>query len=650
MGLYTLRIRVVILSWYFRFPDDPGSNNSWVSSQGSGKDSGGPGKGPFRKPAYAPGAHGRGFLLRLFFVFALHLFFIPPVIAAPAHGDGPVVDIEIKGVEGQLLENIKGYLRIYQKRDDPHFNLQWLRFLHRKAPQDIRKALEPFGYFSPRIKSSLVKEGDDRWKAVYVVEPGSRVVVRQVDIKLSGQGKDDQDLRKLVSSFPLKPGDYLDQDLYEKAKKEMVQLALSKGFVDVRAETAKILVDPAKGTAIIRLHIDTGHKYYLGKIRFHQDFMDPGLLKRYLREFHQGDIFTDTLLLEMQQELSNTGFFSLVDVKPALDEVQDWHIPVDITLLPASRNRFSFGFGYDNDIGPKALIYWHNSRLNSLGHTCDAWFRMSTKKKAFKSAYWIPAEDPRTDRYGILTNLEYETTDDTKRYTADLDWGYYFLWKKWSSKLFLEGKMERFLESGESWTLTKMFSLGGRLERSSFPKKPFPRSGWYLYSELRGAAGLVSDTAYIREHLRARYLVPVGSRGRILLKGRLGLAGVTHFSKYPTSLKFFAGGDESVRGFRWKELGPKDSDGDVEGGRNVISGTWEFDYRVLEKWVAALFVDAGNAFNGHLEKIYVGTGIGGRYLTSVGSVRLDFAWPVNEDGRGMKLSSMKFYFGFEITM
>ncbi len=590
------------------------------------------------------------FLILLFlFIFTSSAVFFPGMSTA-AEQDKPSVEIEIKGVEGKLLQNIKGYLRIYRKKDNPHFNVQWLKFLHRRAPKDIKEALEPFGYFSPVIKSSIIKESGNKWRVIYQVDPGPRVVVRQVDIKLEGEGSTDPDLRKLISSFPLKPGDFLNQDLYERAKKDIIQLALSKGYVDVKAETARILVNPENATSVIRLYFNTGRRYYLGKIKFHQDFMDPGLLKRYLRDFHQGDIFTNSLLLEIQQELSNTGFFSLVDVHPLFDQVENQQVPVEITLHPASRNRFSFGLGYDSDIGPKALIHWHNSRLNSLGHTCDAWWRMSNKKKSLKSAYWIPGEDPRTDKYGILTNLEYETTDDTRRYTADLDGGYYFLWKKWSSKLFLEGKVERFHESGKSWTITKMFSLGGRLERSSFPKTPFPRRGWHIYSELRGSAGLISDTAYIREHLRTRLLLPLFQRGRIMLKGRLGFAGVTHFSKYPTSLKFFAGGDGSVRGFRWKELGPKDSDGDVEGGRNVISGTWEFDYQVLEKWVAALFADAGNAFNSSLDKIYVGTGFGVRYLTSVGSVRLDFAWPVNEDGRGMKLSSMKFYFGFEITM
>lgn len=571
---------------------------------------------------------------------------------APASADNnhPSVKIEITGIDGELLNNVKGYLRLYIKRDDPHFSVQWLRLLHAEAPEDIRKGLEPFGYFGPKIKYSLKKISDNKWLCKYHVDPGRRVTVSEVDVRLQGEGADDPDLRALIGHFPLKKGDYLDQDIYESAKKRIIQLALAKGYVDVKAVKREILVDPEKGSAVIRLHVDTGPRYYLGQIRIHQDFMDQDLIRRFISDVHPGDAFSNTLLLKLQQELNNTGYFNFVDVVPAFDRAKDRRVPVDITLSPADANRLSFGLGYDTEVGPNGSMHWHNARLNSYGHTADTWVNLSTKKNSLKGAYWIPARDPRTDRYGIITRFEQEETENTYRHTADLEGGYYFLWRKWSSKLFTEAKFERFRTNGDSWTYTKMLSLGGRVERTEVPRDIFPRHGWYLYSELRASPGLISDTAYIREHFRTRFFLPAGSRGRFFLRGRLGMAVASDFSKYPNSLRFFAGGDESVRGYRWKELGPKDGNGDVIGGRNVLSATCEYDYRVLDKWVAALFADAGNAFNSSIDKVYVGTGVGVRWLSPVGSVRLDFAWPVNEDGRGMKLSSMKFYFGFEITM
>ena len=588
---------------------------------------------------------------------AVLLMILLQAMAQTASGAGshrherPQVKIEITGVKGRLLKNVKGFLRLSEKAKDPKFTIQWLKFLHQEAEEDIKKALEPFGYFTPEIKSELQQTGPNRWLARYHIDPGPRIRIKEVDVRLSGQGARDPDLLKLVRDFPLKAGDFLDQELYEKGKRAIIKSALSKGYMDVRAVVKKVLVDPEAKSAVIKLHIDTGAMYFLGKIRVHQDFMDPDLIERYIRGLKEGEPFTEESLLRLQQLLSDTGYFSLVDISPALDETgEDHRIPVDIYLEPASRHTLSFGIGYDTEVELNGSFHWHDARVNSLGHTSDIWTRLSMKQNMLKAAYWIPGSDPRTDRFGLSASLEQEDSADTERNTLDLEGGYDFLWSGWRSKLFSELKFERFRGSGESWTATKMFSVGGRVERSTIPKGPFPQRGWYLFSELRGSPGLYSDTAYMREHFRGRLLIPAGSRGRFLLRGRLGLAQVSKFSKYPDSLRFFAGGGESVRGYRWKRLGPEDSEGNVIGGRNVVSASCEFDYRVLERWVGALFVDAGNAFNGTLDKIYVGTGFGIRWLSPVGTVRLDLGWPVNEDGRSVKLSSVRFYFGFEITL
>ncbi len=568
----------------------------------------------------------------------------------------PRVKIEIIGIKGRLLKNVKGYLRLLEKSKDPRFSRQWLKFLHQEAPADIRKALEPFGYFTPSIESELKELGDGRWKAIYRIDPGPRVQVRQVDVRLLGEGASDAELERAARDFPLKPGDPLDQELYERGKRAIIKLALSKGYVDVEPKVKKVLVDPERQSAVIRLHIDTGPRYFLGEIRLHQDLadqeaIDQGLIRRYLKGIEPGQPFSDRLLLDLQQALSNTGYFSLVDVTPAFDEADEGHrVPVDIRLEPSNRHTLSFGVGYDTEIELNGSFHWHNARVNRLGHTSDLWARLSMKQNTIKGAYWIPGEDPRTDRFGMISTLEQEDSADTERNTVNVEGGYHFLWDEWSSKLFTELKLERFRSDGDSWTYTKMLSLGGQLEKSTIPKGPFPQRGWYLYSETRASAGLFSDTAYIRQHMRGKLLLPAGSQGRLLVRGRLGLAAVSRFSRYPDSLRFFAGGGESVRGYRWKRLGPEDGDGNVVGGRNVISAGCEYDYRFLEHWVGAIFVDAGNAFNGSLDKIYVGTGLGVRWLSPVGTVRVDFGWPVNEDHRGMKLSSVKFYFGFEINL
>jgi translocation and assembly module TamA len=272
------------------------------------------------------------------------------------------------------------------------------------------------------------------------------------------------------------------------------------------------------------------------------------------------------------------------------------------------------------------------------------------KRSTLKANYWIPVFDPVTDRIGIGSKIEKEETEDTDRITVDLDGGWYFDRNGWDSRIFSEFKMEKFRTDGDSWNKTKLLSMGASTQYASFPNDIFPRTGWRIKTGIRGAAGIISDISYTRVNMQGTIYYPLLNRGRINARCNLGFAWTSDFDQYPASLRFFAGGDESIRGYKWKELGPEDNDGKVEGGKNIMTGSIEYDYRILDKWVTALFVDAGNAFNSFPDKFYIGAGTGIRWLSPVGTVRLDFAWPMNDKDDDPKLSSIHFYFGFEINM
>ena len=247
--------------------------------------------------------------------------------------------------------------------------------------------------------------------------------------------------------------------------------------------------------------------------------------------------------------------------------------------------------------------------------------------------------------------METEETDSTDRNTFDLEAAYVFIWKGWDSRLFTEYKYERFVAGAEPETTTQLLSIGATIEKSSFEQARFPRKGWGLFADVRGAPEtFLSDTNYLRTHFKSLLLYPLKEKGRLNLRGQLGFAAVGNFDQYPTSLRFFAGGASSVRGYEWKSLGPKDSSGDVIGGRNVVTGSIEYNHRVLDDWVSAVFIDAGNAYNDTLDKIYVGAGLGVRWLSPVGSINMDFAWPLDEDDEDLSFSSVRIQFGFEVML
>lgn len=566
----------------------------------------------------------------------------------------PKVEIIINGIDGELKKNALAYLELKKSLKDPHFSEAWLTKLHKKSEKNIADALQPFGYYQVKVSSQLEKKQSTNstqfWLATYTVELGSPAEVIETDIIVTGSGEKDPEITEIINEFSIKKGDSLNHENYETAKDKLISDIGRLGYSQIKTQQTKVIVDPNKNTAKIHIHLISGNKYQLGEFHFHQDFLNDEFIRAYVQKIKKGDPLSQENLLELQDSLLRSGYFSSVDIKPEFSQVKNKQVPIDVTLKPAKRHKLTMGAGYDTDIEANLSFRWQHRRLNKAGHNSDVFSRISSKKSLIQGAYWIPINDPRTDKIGIVAKFETEDTDNTDRDTFDLETGYWFNWIKWSATLFTEYKYEKFTSGDKPRTTTELLSLGARIERTNFEKVLFPRSGWSLYGEVRTAnTAIISDIDYSRLYLKSRLLFPITQKGRLILRGEFGLAETSDFDQYPSSLRFYAGGDQSVRGYKWKALGPKDDDGNVIGGRNVITGSIEYNHQISEKWVLAGFLDTGNSYNDELEKVYSGAGFGARWIAPFGLIRGDIGFPLQSDDDIGEDSSV-LYFGFEITL
>jgi translocation and assembly module TamA len=160
-----------------------------------------------------------------------------------------------------------------------------------------------------------------------------------------------------------------------------------------------------------------------------------------------------------------------------------------------------------------------------------------------------------------------------------------------------------------------------------------PNRGYRLAFELRGAHdGLLSTASLLQVRASARGLVRLGDAGRLLGRASIGVTGFAAIDELPASLRFFAGGDRSVRGYAYKSLGPLDDSGEVEGGRHMLTASIEYEHPVVgDDWWLAGFVDAGNAFNSDQVNVKVGYGGGLRWYSPIGRIRLDIAFPSDRE-------------------
>jgi translocation and assembly module TamA len=181
--------------------------------------------------------------------------------------------------------------------------------------------------------------------------------------------------------------------------------------------------------------------------------------------------------------------------------------------------------------------------------------------------------------------------------------------------------------------LTPGVSLGRSERRRSDPLE----IGWRFETSVRGAAEPLSSTSFLQGRLDLERAFPVGERGRLISRLQLGSTWAAALAELPASVRFFAGGDRSLRGYDLDALGPLDDSGEVRGGRHLAIATLELEHMVWRKWSAAVFVDHGGAFNDFSEPVSTGVGIGIRWQSPFGPIRLDLAAPLDDPSRSLRL-------------
>ncbi len=178
--------------------------------------------------------------------------------------------------------------------------------------------------------------------------------------------------------------------------------------------------------------------------------------------------------------------------------------------------------------------------------------------------------------------------------------------------------------------ISRLFLPGLAWERTRADDRIFTRDGYRLRFIVRGAhEDVLSTTTLLQLKGDVKYIRPLGERMRFIARAGAGRTYTDEFHELPATLRFFAGGDQSVRGYDYESLGPRDAEGHVSGGEITVVGSTELELMFLKSWGVAAFFDAGNAFSTSSSWTFEkGTGAGLRWLSPVGLIRVDGAYAV----------------------
>jgi translocation and assembly module TamA len=545
------------------------------------------------------------------------------------------LEVAVVGVKGPVLENVLANLSVEKHKDHPHLTTALIRRLHRRADDEIRKALQPFGYYRPTIDPEL-KQREGVWLAKYSVDAGEQVAIANMEVQITGPGADDPNMGKLVAEFPMKKGEPLLHGQYEKAKRTLQRAAFNYGYLDARLTTHKVEVSPAKNEAFIMLHLDTGPRYFFGAVTFKQEAFHEDFLNRFL-PFDAGAPYSQQQLFELQHALYDGGYFSEVEVRPRKDQTDALQVPIEVSLVPRKRQQYTFGIGFGTDSGVRGSLGWESRRINSWGHRMDAALRVSQIRQSLTTQYIVPLENPVLENRTFTAGWLEEDTDTSESETFLLGVSHHHLRRKWRETLYLNYQNERF-DVGEDEGRSQLLLPGIRWVRVTADNRIYASRGGRLLLDIKGAhENLLSDTTFLQLRIMAKLIKGLGNFGRIIARGEAGTSLVSEFSELPASLRFFAGGDQSVRGYDYQELGPTDGNGEVIGGEHLLVGSIEYEQKLVNKWSAALFFDVGNGLDDWSDRLKKGAGFGIRWLSPVGPVRIDLASALDKSGDPWRL-------------
>jgi translocation and assembly module TamA len=328
------------------------------------------------------------------------------------------VRVAVQGLEGDALENVVAVLSVPAGLvREGKVDVLWLRFFEQQAAEKVRTALQPFGYYKVQVRTSLENPVKDNYLLVVAVYPGPPVRTSAVSVRVTGAGAGEESLKELVAAFPLRKGDVLLQDRYEKAKAAIKSRAVELGYLDADFSVHEILISRDKTSARIDLALETGPRYRFGETSLTgaPDYPER-FLRRYLT-YKQGEIFTYTKINETQLNFMNADRFREVIVTPEKDKIHDLQVPVLVQLKPSQRRRLRVGGGYGTDTGARFIGRYKDVNMFQIGHELQTELYVAQRLQGLAFGYIIPGSGGINNSTGLQLNLQRE---DVTTYTSQL--------------------------------------------------------------------------------------------------------------------------------------------------------------------------------------------------------------------------------------
>lgn len=512
---------------------------------------------------------------------------------------------------------------------DERVTMPLLERLVTEARRAAAEALAAHGYFSADVKSRIERVTEAQAVVHLEVETGPRTVVRGVDLDFVGPATKDEEGRKRIAvvreTWSLAPGEPFRQSEWDAAKEKALARLARGRYAAARIEDSEARVDPQQQAADLRLKLDSGPVFHAGPTIVSGLKRYPPTVVENLNPLRLGEPY-DAMKLDLyQRRLIETGYFNAVHFVIDPDPAQAAQAPLRVNVIEAPSQRIDTGLLFSTDLGFGITVDYSNVDFFEAAWRLRPRLNLNQKEQGLNvtldtpprpGAVWntysarlqrrdIQGETIREAMVGVARNWGLESTPSLIGISAHFE--------------------DKSVEGSTSDTNYAVF-VGYRRTFRTTDDLVSPRRGLLGTAEIGTSIPGVSSQEFIRTRGKVTWLIPFGLRNDVTVRAEAGAVLADSREGVVSSFLFRTGGDQTIRGYAFESLGVPEGTA-VVGGRYLALGSVEYTRWFTESLGAAVFVDAGDAFDRFSGfDLAVGVGVGVRWRSPVGPLRADVAY------------------------
>lgn len=503
----------------------------------------------------------------------------------------------------------------------------------------VIQSAHSFGYFAARVEDIHITDPQICHEWTIDIQLDQQAKIADITLAITGELDQSAALTQLVQTFKQQLNGPFKQSEYQSFKDNFYSQAIAQGYFDIHFQQQSVTVSADNRTVDIMLAIALGERYTIRQFVIDDNILEANVVAT-VSDIAIGDNYSLNALNTLTNNLKQTGFFNSLQVRPNLKERSDNQIDIAIIGEEKAKHFVNFGVGVSSDEGPRVSVDWRRPRINQAGHSLRASLKASLVEQSLVSTYKIPYGNPNTQYLALQSGLKHIDRNDSKSNSVTLGAQRFFdmerrtglsLLKAWQPSLFVRYEYNSFTQGSDEQIDNQLLFFGGSITRLRIDHPLFPTTGDRQNLTVETAQpSLGSDLAITRIIASSKWLRPIADLGWSVSKIQVEHLNTDSFSSTPNTLRFYAGGDQSVRGFGYEDISPVDSDNEDTGADSLVVLSQELITPISDSFRVAAFVDAAWAQSPDDETKAVGTGLGVHWQSPIGPVRVYLARGKNE--------------------